>query len=533
MAPWIKIRTELYRQLERRVQYLVGREDKDLSIYRRHYDKEFEKTWQGVNREILFREVNRADIILLGDFHALQQAQKTQLRVLRESDNKRPKLLAVEFFEAKDQASVERFLTGDYDEKTFLKKIEWEKRWGFPWENYRPLIRYAQKHKIPVFGLNKIHASRDLSSLRDRDKFAAKGVQRLRESFPEHRIFVVFGDLHLAQSHLPRAIAKVATKRLGSRLLTLFQNSETIYLQLLEKELELAVDVVRLSEDQFCILSVPPWVKWQNFLLYLERHLDRGFHREGVEYTDYVARYLQLLSDDFSVQAPKPDYAIYTPEDSEAWDKIRSHYEGRRLRVIQDLVEESRSFYLPEFKEGYLARPSVNHAAQLAMSILHSHLSGWSVTPIPGSEEFLRMIWLEAVQYFGSKMINPRRKTDTLSDIRAALASRNQADRGQEAMQLALHQKMREFLLLNGQRSEWSKFRPRLRSSYREASRLLGGLLGEKLYTGFRKKIIRMETVVALLKKPVDRPGFESFYFEVIELVEGLPDPFLSKTERL
>lgn len=533
MAPWIRIRRELFEQLQRHVQLLLGPETPDLRHYREEFEREFEVSWRPSDREQFLAEVMRSDIVLLGDFHALAQSQRSHLRVLKALPKESQPLLAVEFLEARHQDLIDDYMTGEITEKQFLTSIEWEKNWGFPWENYRPLLRYAQKRGIPVFGLNRRFSERTGKSLRLRDDFAAGKIHELRKTYPGRSVFVIYGDMHLASRHLPKSLEKSRPRREILRILSVFQNSERIYFRLLEREQEVAIDVVRLSRDQFCLVSVPPWVKWQNYLLFLERHLDRGLSGDDFEYTDHVGRYVQVIAADFGLEVDLGSFAVYTPEDEKFWTRLQNHFQGPVLKNFKEMIAESKSFYVPELQIAFLARPSVNHAAQVAMSIVHAQLSGWRTSSPPVGEAFLKLIWLEAVQYFGSKMINPKRKTDTLQDLRAALASRSAHDSGEEALKVALHQKMKELLFLTGQGRQLNVSRPRRISAAREAARLLGGLLGEKLFNGYRKKLISTAAVTRLFRIPVDDPGFPAFYFELLEIIEGLPEPFLSKAEKM
>lgn len=538
MAPWIRIRKELFEQLQTHVQLLVGSEPADLRRYREDFESEFDQSWHASKREELVQELERSDVVLLADFHALAQSQRSQLRILKALEKPSEIVLGVEFFEARHQSLVDQLMSGDLSEKQFLLAIEWTRNWGFPWEHYRPLIRFAQKHKIPVYGLNKRFAEKTGTSLKQRDDFAAERILKIRKSHPGCPVFVVYGDLHLAKNHLPKSLSRLRTRKEIMRVLTVFQNSERIYFRLLEKEQEVSVDVVRLSRDQFCIVSVPPWVKWQNYLLFLEKHLDSELTGDDIEYTDHVNRYLKVIAADFGLKVNEGSFSVYTPDDENFWSQLQASFEGRQLKNFREMIQEAKSFYVPELQVAFLARPSVNHAAQIAMAVVHSQLSGWHRSTAPSDDDYLRMIWLEAVQYFGTKLINPKRKTDTLQDIRAALASRNPLDLGEETLKLALHQKMKEVLFLTGQSSRSGAgvprlTRPRRASSYREAARLLGGLLGEKLYTGFRKKVISSRSVLRLFQHPVDDPGFSAFYFELLEIVEGLPEPFLSKSDKM
>lgn len=531
-APWIRIREELFYQLQKHVQLLLGPEPTELRRYREEFEGEFQQAWRASTREVLFQQIDTSDIVLLADFHALGQSQRSQLRILKGLPRGLPVVLAVEFFEARHQEFIDLYMQGDLSEKDFLKQIEWTKAWGFPWEHYRPLLRYAQKYKIPVYGINRRFTDKK-GSLKLRDDFAAEKILALRRAHPGYKVITIFGDLHLASNHLPKSLKKLCTRKEVLRVLTVFQNSEKIYFRLLEKEQELSVDVVRLSRDQFCVNAVPPWVKWQNYLLFLEKHLDKELSGETLEYTDHVGRFLKVIATDFGLQLEEGGFSVYTPDDAKFWTQLESRYDGRALKNFRELIRESKSFYVPELQLGFLARPSVNHAAQLAMAVVHSQISGWREFPQARPEDFLKMIWLEAVQYFGTKLINPKRKTDTIQDLRAALASRSPVDLGEEALKIALHQRMKEVLFLTGQGTRLTPAKPRRTASYREASRLLGGMLGEKLYTGFRKKVINTQAVLRLFRRSVDGPGFTEFYFELIEIVEGLPEPFLSKSEKM
>jgi hypothetical protein len=531
MQPWIRIRQQLYRRLEAHVRELLGPESQGTSRYRREYEKEFRRGWKPSTREALLHEIQASSIVLMGDFHALQQSQKAQLRILKALPASTSIALGVEFLESRHQKDIDRYLAGQLSERDFLKAIQWQKNWGFPWEHFRPLMRWAQKRKIPVYGLNKRFESRSASTLEARDRFSAERIRDIKNKHPNRLLFVVYGDLHLAGSHLPKAISRAMGKS-AARILTIFQNSERLYFRLLEKGLDLEVDVVRLSKDQYCLLNVPPWVKWQNYLLFLENHLDKGIQEE-VEYTDEVENYLKILRHDLGVSIPEGTFSVHTPNDSGFWDKVTKALSDREKKWFQAQVERGASFYLPAMSAAFLARPSVNHAAALAMAVFHSHVSGWRKNPSKMPDEFLKLIWLETVQYFGTKLINPKRKTDTLQDIKSSLAAHLPGDQGKEALQLALAQKMTELLWLSGIRKKSDFFRPRKPGSYQEAARLLGGMLGEKLFLGYRQKAFSKETLMSLIRRPVETETFDHFYYEVLELIESLPEPFLSKTEKL
>lgn len=526
---WIQLRKELYRQVESQVRHLLGGETVELRKYREIYEKTFRKKWQSSHTEELVNAVNSSRLVLMGDFHAIQQSQKAHLRILKRLKNPNQWVLAVEFFEARHQRIINQFLKGKISERDFLKAIEWKRNWGFPWEHYRPILRYAQKKCIPVLALNA--RARESISLKERDQFAAKKISRQLAN-SGRSVFVIFGDLHLASTHLPQSILKLS-KIQAKDMVTIFQNSERLYFETLEKGESDQIDLMKMGPHNYCILNVPPWVKWQSYLLYLEHGGDRKLKDVDHDFTDDVLKFLKIISTDLNIQFSENNLAVFSAGDSLFWEKIKIGLKEKEMKWVQSYIQEGFSFYLPNLQIGYLARPTVNHAAALATSILHHHQAGCKSIVHQMPDYFTSLIWQEAIQYFGSKLINPKRKTDTLVDIKAALASRSPSDQGKEALQLALSQKMQELLFLSGAGKVKNIIRPNKSGSYREAARILGGMLGEKIYYGYRNGLVSPLTIQSLLKKRFCESVFLNIYYELIELVEGLPEPFQSKSEKL
>lgn len=528
---WIRIRKELYLQLERQVRHRLGEDTPELMRYHKIYQAEFSKKWSISTQKELWSEVDRSQVVLVGDFHALRQSQKAQVRILRNAPKKRKKILAVEFIDAADQDVLDKYMAGRLSEKDFLKKTNWQERWGFPWENYRPLLRWAQKHKVPVVAINRTYKKRNANTLKARDVFAGKKIAEIVRSSPESLVYVIFGDLHLAGTHIPEEIIKNLGASFSKKILRIFQNSEKIYFKLLSQDLELGTDLVRLNQKTFCLMSVPPWVKWQNYLMYLEQTYD--VELEGLDYTDHVGRYVKLISEELGIPVSTDLLSVYTARDHAFWNKLHDAFEGRQLRWIENLIAEGKSFYLPEIDAAYLARASVNHAASLAMQFIHAQTSKRRISFLEVPKDFLQLIWIEAVAYLGSKMINPKRKTDTIADIKASLAVRGPVDLGKESLQLALSQKMHEMMVLTRNSSPRSLGRNYKMWSYVLASHLLGGMMGERLYNGYRKKMLSPPSLVSLLSKPLEDKNFKIVYYEIVEVVESLPAAFRSKKEKL
>ncbi|HEX7675801.1 MAG TPA: ChaN family lipoprotein [Bdellovibrio sp.] len=550
LEKWIRIRKDLYLQMQKQVRHRLGEDTPELMRYHKVYDSEFAKKWQAATKEDLWERIAQSQVVLMGDFHALHQSQKAQVRILRNIPKDRRVILAVEFFEASDQDKIDKYLNGRLSEKDFLKAVHWETRWGFPWEHYRPLLRWAQKQRVAVVGINKSYKKRNATTLKSRDIFAGKKIAELVKMDPEALVFVIYGDLHLAGAHIPEEIIKNLGKPFAKKILRLFQNAEKIYFQLLKQELEATTDLVRLGHNTFCLMSVPPWVKWQNYLMYLEQTYDVGLQfqpadededddwddeddEDQLDYTDHIGRYVQIISEELGQPVSVANLSVYTAGDAAFWVQVREKYDQKKMKWIESLIADEMSFYLPEIETAYLARATVNHAASLAMQFIHAQWGGYKTLFSDVPADFLRLIWMDAVSYFGSKVINHKRKTDTIADIKASLTSRGPSDLGKEALQLALAQKMHELMVITGVPQHRLQARPRRKWSYVLAARLLGGMMGERLYTGYHENLVGTKTLMSFLKKPLDNENFEVAYYAILEVIESLPAPFHSKKEKL
>lgn len=506
------MRKAFYLKLKARAQALLGVEDTGLRKYRKSYDREFAKKWKASTSQDLFLSLQEADLIFMGDFHALAQSQRAQLRILRGVEGRRQKILALECIEAKYQKVLQDYLRGKISEKNFLEKIKWHKNWGFAWTNYKPLIDFAKTHKVPVYAINLQQKGRSAQSLKKRDEFAAKELQKIRKKYPKAQVFVSFGDLHVAKNHLPKLL-----KNSKENIQVVLQNSEKIYFELLKKKKDFEVDVVRLGAGTFCIQSVPPWVKWQNYLLHLE--VLQGADSEA---TDEIAGMIQFLVKDLDLGkrfSIVDDVEIFTHADENFWDRLdESDITNLEWAWVEAMASRNRSFYLPQLQVAFLAKTSGNHAASLATEILLSRLNRNRPIGLKMPAGFEELILRNAFIHFGAKLINPHRKALALEDLKKSLFVDETQEHQEEVLKLSLRQKMKE---MTGQKVS-GKFKPAV---YWEASLLLGSMLGEKMYHAYRQREITMPEVATWIR--------EATYAQVIRKIGKMPEPFSSKREKM
>lgn len=150
----------------------------------------------------IIEKVAGKDIIYIGEFHDRFEHHRVQLRVIMELYKKYKNIaIGMEMFQKPFQEAVDDYIAGKTDEKTFLKRSEYFKRWGFDYNLYREILLFAREYRIPVIALNirkeiVSKASKDgLQSLTDEelkevpeyfDLSDMEYRERLKEVFKSH-----------------------------------------------------------------------------------------------------------------------------------------------------------------------------------------------------------------------------------------------------------------------------------------------------------------------------------------------------------
>ena len=105
--------------------------------------------------QTLIRELAKAQVVYLGETHDSAKDHEIQLKIIQELHNRNSKIaIALEMFQRPFQGVIDNYLAGKITEAQFLQQSEYEKRWGFPWELYAPILRFAKEKQIPVLALN-------------------------------------------------------------------------------------------------------------------------------------------------------------------------------------------------------------------------------------------------------------------------------------------------------------------------------------------------------------------------------------------
>lgn len=103
----------------------------------------------------VIESVSGKKIVYVGEYHDRFSHHAVQLEVIKGLFLRNRKLaVGMEMFQTPFQKVLDDYIAGKIDEKEFLKKSEYFKRWTFDYRLYKPILDYARTEGIPVIALN-------------------------------------------------------------------------------------------------------------------------------------------------------------------------------------------------------------------------------------------------------------------------------------------------------------------------------------------------------------------------------------------
>ncbi len=516
----LDLQAAVSRKLKDEMKRRMGADDPQIQRYYKIYKKEFSKIEKYSTKSELVEEVCSSDIVFCGDFHTLRQSQKTPIRILRDVLGRRSDIaLGIEMVRSCDQHHLDDYMAGKIGEKAFLRRIDYYRTWGFNWHNYKELLDFCKKTSIRVAALNAHTGTSKSSSLDIRNMLASLNTAKTWLEMEGGLLFVLFGDLHLASPFLPgrtSKILKVLSKK--PKITIIYQNSEKIYHKLASKGKELSVDVVKLGAGRYCVISSPPWIMYQSYLTWMDGggELLTDFELEDEVVDDYYHHVLELVRT-VSVYFDLPfdklsDFSVLTPRDLEFIEIKKKTF--KKNRVSTDELVELGSCILPEERLICLSDLSIVRASEKASQMaffLCSGNRGMLSSPLGrDAASFYNRVYVEMIGYIGSKIINYKRKCDTIADYReflrrykgVRLSSHLRTFR-EVAKRMIAHDEMEKKVCALG---DFSLFAKKLPSSFYKGeervvlrfARALGHLIGEKVYLALMEGALRKEDVSRL-----------------------------------
>ncbi len=555
-----KIQFDIYKKLLARIgEY--EKKDERLRKYESEYLKEISDFELVTTKEGLVSEVISSDVVFIGDFHTLRQAQKIPERILSKvltnnsyKQQKKGIVLCMEAFLTEHQRYLNLYLNNEIGDEEFLKKIEYEKTWGQNWLHYKRLIDFAKGNKIKVFGINMRSKDKE-ASLKSRDNFAINKIAELLVDFPEYLIVVFYGDAHLAYNHIPKKLIDFVRKRFKKEInyLIIHQNSDKVYWKLAKLGLADMVDVVYIKPKICCIINTTPIAKLQSQLNWYEgkEELRCVLHPQWCDPSeslsnlcDEVKEIIDQLSGFFNIKIDCSDLSVLSIHNIKDIESVLPEkLSAQEIKYIEEIILKNESYFIPKRNIIILTNYSINHVAEEATHYIHSKLSKFSTfEKLSCIDRFYSTVIYEAIGFCGSKIINHKRKCYKIKDFYDyMLYLRNRKLKDQKTIVLKeatkkviKHYEMEQLLLNRGKNKKLGKFYDMKFNTFITVTHAIGYILGDKLYYGLINAAIDKEYFLKLLKIKIDVPGSaRKLWMELIFKLKDVRESYISKEEIL
>lgn len=410
---------------------------------RRKYLRDFNRAYRSydcvLDAERLRSTITAADVVLVGDYHALPAAQRQAAGLMeqRALAGDRPVVLGIETIFARDQHILDEWWRREIDESEFRQRIRFDLDWGYDWAPFYELLVTARDHAEALYGLDCMPRE-DLRKIGARDRHAAIKLAEIRERHPEAVIFVLFGESHLAPSHLPRLVREQLP---GTKVLTVLQNIDALYWRAAGERGD-RVESVRVNDDVVCIFNATPLEKYESYRLFLDQwsRCDDApdFAPTIYNLIDSLASFLEINRYSPHNSTQPRFLADLLPEvyggSSEAMLRrllSRKGVSEQDLESMLNCVEQRGSAYLPQVNAFCVREFQMMQAAEDVTRFLHqacqglpelldSRLATYSSageTAARGTDRFYARVLEHAVAYFGSRILYPSRPAPDTANV--------------------------------------------------------------------------------------------------------------------
>jgi Haem-binding uptake, Tiki superfamily, ChaN len=421
---------------------------------RRKYLRDFREAYCSYQRVLaasdVRREVAKAGIVLVGDYHALPTSQRYLASLLCDfRRHHRPVVLGVETIFSRDQHILDEWFRGEIDEAELRQRIRFDLDWGYDWTPFYELLSAARDHSASIYGLDCMPRE-DLRKIGARDRHAAEKIAELRRRHPDALILVLFGESHLAPQHLP---AQLQEKLPAEPMLTVLQNVDALYWRA-AGEVHDRVEAVAVRENVVCVFNATPLEKYENYRLCLDRWgrnvNDNSAPDLGPTLYNLIASLVRFLGinqySQHNTTQPRLLVDLMPEVYSRSSDALlrrllsRKGFTAEHRRSLLRRVSERGSVYLAPINAVYVRQFHMTSSAEDATRFLHQACRGLpnlskGKTPaqrnathaLPAGQlldkdkdkddAFYVAVVEHALAFFGSRILYPARRALTNADI--------------------------------------------------------------------------------------------------------------------
>src|SRR5580698_7928584 len=395
--------------------------------YLREFNQAFRRYETLLDSEQIQNAVRAADVVLMGDYHALPGAQRYAASLLEQRAlvGDRPVVLGVETIFARDQHILEEWWRREIDESELRQRIRFDLDWGYDWTPFHELLVAARDHGEAIYGLDCMPRE-NLRKIGARDRHAAAKIAEIREHHPNAVIFALFGESHLAPGHLPRVVHKELP---GAKVLTVLQNIDALYWRAAGERVD-KVDAVRVNDDVLCVFNATPLEKYESYRLFLDQW---SRCESGPDFAPTIYNLIDSLASFLEINRYSPHNGTQPKFLVDMLPEVhggssdgmlrrllsRKGISEKQLESMLASVEERGSAYLPQVNAFHIREFQMVHATEEATRFLHHACRGlpqrlnWhsadgndaNGSTARTADVFYTRLIEHAVAYFGSRVL--------------------------------------------------------------------------------------------------------------------------------
>jgi hypothetical protein len=490
----------------------------------------------------LEQQYRSADVLLIGDYHALAASQRFAADLLQKlAALGRPVILALEMVFTRDQRVLDRWFRGEISEDELRAGIRYDEEWGYDWEPFARLLRDARCCSAGVYGIDSGPRG-NMRRIGARDRYAARKISELREKYPEAVIVALFGEAHLAPGHLPRWLRQ---SRPGDRILTVLQNVDELYWKS-AGELSEMLHAVQVRDDVVCVFNATPLEKYESYRIYIERWrtepsqpdlaptfynvVDSLLRSLGLEqYSPAAGNHPSTLVEEY------PEVQTCSDERDSERLLLRRGLDTAERRLILDKLHMHGCVYLPRHNMLVMERFHMAAAAEEAVRFVQSECRGNASFQGPwigssAEHQFYFEVMERALITFGVRVLLPNYPVAREADLQALCSQPEEAIEAQMAFRSAEFMEMVSLLMLHkqvekGRRGDLlSRALSCVFSSTGKKRRFvvdhLGAMLGAEMHEAYVGGVLNKSYLRSLFFRKTHLPGAaRKAYFEVSKAV--------------
>ncbi|GMU01647.1 hypothetical protein KH5H1_57670 [Corallococcus caeni] len=505
MRASLALHLALFRRQRAQIARVVEGRTEAFRAYEARYRRRTSTYQRVVPLTHVHQRIAASDLVYVGDYHTLPLAQQTYLDLVeRALASGRRVVLALECVEGRHQAALDAYLAGRLPERTLLSRLGHGPTPGFgPGAGIRAVLGFAKRHKLQVAAIDR--RAQGERSLALRDAFAAERIARVARAEDVPLVMVLVGQFHAAPCHLPAQVERALGEAHPRRGLVVYQNAEGLWWRLAREGRLGGAEAVELADGALCLMNASPVLCQQSFLDYLEAEGDDAplLDRSAAERFRDMAELIGGLAG-VSVGRELDSVEVTTVADSDVLARIRrrGRFTQAELSQLRKHILSRESGYIPRARTAWLASLSLNHAAEEAAHFVrHCAVGDAMDAPRGASEAFYARCLEEALGFFGSKLINPRRTCPNVTEWARRFGEARGLERQIAAFVLAHKATESEAP------DEAVKLLPLRRDRlFHGVSHALGYLLGDSLYRAFDAGQVDTADIRALFRDPLVDP---------------------------